>query len=118
MRCLGKGGKLAVSSLNEFPRESDGEAPFFYVPKCMGKERAKNSHPTVKPISLMRQLVRLVTPLGGVCVDPFMGSGTTGVACVLEGMEFIGMEREAEYCEIAKNRIEEATASIKKEKLA
>ena len=118
VRCLEKGSKLAASSLNEFPRESDGEGPFFYVPKCMGKERANNSHLTVKPISLMRQLVRLITPRGGVCVDPFMGSGTTGVACVLEGMEFIGMEKETEYYEIAKNRIEEATASIKKEKVA
>jgi hypothetical protein len=66
----------------------------------------QNHHPTVKPISLMRYLVRLTkTPTGGVVLDPFMGSGTTGIACALEGREFIGIEREAEYIEIANKRI-------------
>ncbi len=66
----------------------------------------QNSHPTVKPIELMRYLVRLTkTPTGGVVLDPFTGSGTTGIACVLEGREFIGIEREAEYVEIAEKRI-------------
>jgi hypothetical protein len=66
----------------------------------------QNSHPTVKPIELMRYLVRLTkTPTGGVVLDPFMGSGTTGIACALEGREFIGIEREAEYIEIANKRI-------------
>ena len=65
-----------------------------------------NTHPTVKPIELMRYLVRLTkTPTGGVVLDPFTGSGTTGIACVLEGREFIGIEREAEYVEIAEKRI-------------
>ena len=68
--------------------------------------KAKNHHPTVKPIELMRYLVRLTkTPTGGIVLDPFMGSGTTGIACVLEGREFIGIEREAEYVEIAEKRI-------------
>ena len=68
--------------------------------------KAKNHHPTVKPIELMRYLVRLTkTPTGGVVLDPFMGSGTTGIACVLEGREFIGIEREPEYVEIAEKRI-------------
>jgi len=67
----------------------------------------QNYHPTVKPIELMRYLVRLTkTPTGGVVLDPFMGSGTTGIACVLEGRDFIGIEREAEYVEIAEKRIE------------
>lgn len=65
----------------------------------------KNSHPTVKPTKLMQYLVKLVTPKGGVVLDPFMGSGSTGKACKLEGFEFIGIEREAEYIEIAKARI-------------
>jgi len=66
----------------------------------------QNGHPTVKPIELMRYLVRLTkTPTGGVVLDPFTGSGTTGIACVLEGREFIGIEREAEYVEIAEKRI-------------
>ena len=62
-------------------------------------------HPTVKPVALMRWLVRLVTPVDGVVLDPFTGSGTTGVAAVQEGRRFIGCEREAEYVEIARRRI-------------
>ena len=64
-----------------------------------------NSHPTVKPIALMRWLVRLVTPPGGVVLDPFAGSGSTGCAAVLEGVRFLGIEQDAEYCEIARRRI-------------
>jgi DNA modification methylase len=70
-----------------------------------GAPRA-NHHPTVKPIALMRWLCRLITPPGGVVLDPFMGSGTTGCAAVIEGFRFIGIEREAEYVEIARARIE------------
>jgi DNA modification methylase len=68
-----------------------------------GKRR--NVHPTVKPIELMRWLVRLITPPGGVVLDPFTGSGTTGCAAALEGFDFIGFEREAEYVAIAEARI-------------
>jgi site-specific DNA-methyltransferase (adenine-specific) len=76
-----------------------------------GKRRSKaatkrsNHHPTVKPTALMRYLCRLVTPPGGVVLDPFMGSGSTGKAAMLEGFRFIGIEREAEYVEIARARI-------------
>lgn len=71
--------------------------------------KMQNHHPTVKPIELMRYLVRLTkTPTGGVVLDPFMGSGTTGIACVLEGREFIGIELEPEYFELAKTRIQYA----------
>jgi DNA modification methylase len=72
--------------------------------------RRKNNHPTVKPTDLMRYLCRLVTPPGGTVLDPFMGSGSTGKAAVLEGFNFIGIEREAEYVEIAKARIAAAQA--------
>jgi site-specific DNA-methyltransferase (adenine-specific) len=65
----------------------------------------KNHHPTVKPISLMRYLCRLVTPKGGTVLDPFMGSGTTGIGAKLEGFDFIGIEREEEYIKIAEARI-------------
>lgn len=65
----------------------------------------KNNHPTVKPTELMRYLCRLVTPPGGVVLDPFMGSGSTGKAAALEGFDFIGIEREAEYLAIADARI-------------
>jgi len=71
-----------------------------------GRTTAKNNHPTVKPTDLMAYLIRLVTPKGGIVLDPFMGSGSTGKAAVREGMEFIGIERETEYFEIAKSRIE------------
>jgi site-specific DNA-methyltransferase (adenine-specific) len=70
----------------------------------------RNHHPTVKPTDLMRYLCRLVTPPGGVVLDPFMGSGSTGKAAMLEGFRFIGIEREAEYVEIAKARIARAQA--------
>ncbi len=67
--------------------------------------RKANTHPTVKPIELMQWLVRLVTPPGGTVLDPFTGSGTTGIAAVREGFEFVGIEREAEYAAIARARI-------------
>jgi site-specific DNA-methyltransferase (adenine-specific) len=67
-----------------------------------------NHHPTVKPTDLMRYLCRLVTPPEGTVLDPFMGSGSTGKAAVLEGFNFIGIEREPEYLEIARARITHA----------
>jgi DNA modification methylase len=67
--------------------------------------KARNHHPTVKPIALMRWLCRLVTPPGGVVLDPFTGSGTTGCAAVLEGFGFVGIEQDAEYVAIAERRI-------------
>lgn len=66
----------------------------------------KNNHPTVKPTELMRYLCRLITPPGGVVLDPFMGSGSTGKAAVLEGFNFTGIELDADYFKIAKARIE------------
>jgi len=72
------------------------------------RERTGNFHPTVKPTDLMRYLCRLVTPPGGIVLDPFTGSGSTGKAAILEGFQFIGIEREAEYIEIARARIEHA----------
>jgi site-specific DNA-methyltransferase (adenine-specific) len=71
----------------------------------------RNHHPTVKPTALMRYLCRLVTPPSGTVLDPFMGSGSTGKAAVLEGFNFIGIEREAEYVQIAKARIAAPEAS-------
>jgi len=68
-----------------------------------------NTNPCVKPTSLMQYLVRLVTPKGGTVLDPFMGSGSTGKACVLEGFDFIGIELDAEYCKIAEARIKAVT---------
>lgn len=64
-----------------------------------------NFHPTVKPVELMKYLVRLITPPNGIVLDPFCGSGTTGIACKLEGFNFVGMEQDAEYSKIAESRI-------------
>lgn len=69
-------------------------------------EMSKNFHPTVKPTDLMLYLIRLVTPKGGTTLDPFMGSGSTGKAAVRGGFDFIGIEREKEYMEIAEARIQ------------
>lgn len=67
---------------------------------------AKNSHPTVKPINLMSYLCRLITPPGGIVLDPFMGSGSTGISAQLEGFRFVGMEMDEDYFKIAEARIE------------
>jgi DNA modification methylase len=85
-------------------------ARFFYCAKASKKDRETgNTHPTVKPLDLMRYLCRLVTPPGGTVLDPFSGSGSTGKAAALEGFKFIGVEREAEYFEIACQRIAAAS---------
>jgi site-specific DNA-methyltransferase (adenine-specific) len=66
----------------------------------------KNNHPTVKPVNLMTYLCRLITPQGGIVLDPFVGSGSTGIAARLEGFDFIGMEMDSDYFKIAEARIE------------
>lgn len=89
--------------------EGGGASRFFYRPKASRAERnaggVANKHPTVKPIALMRWLVRLVTPPGGAVLDPFTGSGTTGAAAVLEGFDFVGVELDAEHVALAEARI-------------
>ncbi|MBB3980138.1 DNA modification methylase [Rhizobium azooxidifex] len=74
-------------------------------PHLRGLTKRANTHPTVKPTSLMQWLCRLITPPGGVILDPFMGSGSTGKAAVLEGFQFVGCEREDEYMPVARARI-------------
>ena len=111
----------------------DGASRFFYCAKTSKSERNKgceefeeqpksdregdvksivtrrimvrNNHPTVKPLKLMKYLVRLITPQNGTCLDPFMGSGSTGVACKLEGFDFVGIEMQQDYFKIAEARI-------------
>jgi site-specific DNA-methyltransferase (adenine-specific) len=88
-------------------------ARFFYCAKASKRDRDEgNNHPTVKPTDLMRYLCRLVTPPGGIVLDPFMGSGSTGKAAMLEGFDFIGIERDPEYVKIAEARINEAKRLI------
>ena len=77
-------------------------------PRNRGVHERSNFHPTVKPVDLMTYLCRLITPPGGTILDPFTGSGSTGKAAILEDFHFIGIEREAEYIEIAKARIDAA----------
>jgi len=110
MFLLGKNPILALSPYHD----SGGASRFFYVAKASKAEREAgldsdgdraNHHPTVKPIELMRYLVRLVTPKGGTVLDTFMGSGSTGCAAMLEGMDFIGIDITPEYVEIARRRI-------------
>lgn len=93
-----------------FPGAAGGSAArFFYCAKASKTDRGTdNSHPTVKPTELMRYLVRLVTPLGGTVLDPFMGSGSTGKAAVLEGFHFLGIEQDPSYFNIATERIQNA----------
>ena len=92
-------------------------ARFFYCAKASKADRGEgNNHPTVKPTDLMRYLCRLVTPPGGLVLDPFMGSGSTGKAAVLEGFRFLGIEREESYLAIAKARIDAAVEEASKQR--
>jgi len=104
-KIYGKLNHVAGSSVE--PRGDSGSAArFFYCAKASRSERGEgNDHPTVKPLSLMRYLVRLVTPPGGTVLDPFMGSGTTAVAAREKYFRFVGCEIEEKYCEIAAKRL-------------
>ena len=92
--------------------DAGGASRFFYVAKAPKSERPRTddgvAHPTVKPLALMRWLVRLVTPPGGVVLEPFAGSGTTVEACILEGFDCIAIEREADYLPLIQARIDRA----------
>ena len=86
--------------------DTGSAARFYYCAKASKRDRGDgNNHPTVKPTDLMRYLVRLVTPPGGLVLDPFMGSGSTGKAAALEGFRFVGCELSEEYIRIARARI-------------
>ena len=104
---------FAIHSRRQTPGRADngGASRFFYTAKASKKDRntngANNTHPTVKPTTLMRWLIRLVTPPGGIILDPFGGSGSTGVAARAEGVRCILIEREAEYLDIIRQRLDE-----------
>lgn len=104
----GRFGDMAPPHAHVARVEDDKSAArFFYCAKASKKDRGEgNTHPTVKPTDLMRYLCRLVTPPGGVVLDPFMGSGSTGKAAVLEGFRFIGIDMDPNYVEVARKRIE------------
>jgi site-specific DNA-methyltransferase (adenine-specific) len=101
---LGKAGDVQISY-----GDVGGASRFFYCAKASKREKGDyNKHSTVKPLSLIKYLCHLIKPPeGGIVLDPFLGSGTTAVACMKEGIDFIGIEKEKEYIEIAEKRIEE-----------
>jgi len=101
----GMWGTGANTSYND-PNGGGAVARFFYCAKASKKDRDEgNHHPTVKPTALMSYLCRLITPQGGVVLDPYMGSGSTGKAAIKEGFDFIGCELDPDYFNIAKTRI-------------
>lgn len=110
---VGLGGGFAGRKAETVPRGDKGSAArFFYSAKASKADRGPgNVHPTVKPTELMRYLCRLVTPPGGLVLDPFTGSGSTGKAAILEGFDFVGIERSPEYAETARARIDAAKVS-------
>ena len=95
---------FSITPLNSGLGAKDS-ARFLYHPKASAKDRAGSKHPTVKPIALMRWLVRLITPPGGTVLDPFAGSGTTGQAAAEEGFDAVLIEREAEYLADIRRRL-------------
>lgn len=104
-------GVKAQESVKTGYGDNGGASRFFYVAKASPKERPSVggiAHPTVKPLKLMRYLVRLVTPEGGTVLEPFAGSGATVEACILEGFGCIAIEREAEYLPLIQHRIDRA----------
>lgn len=84
--------------------DNGSAARFFYTAKADKKDRLNSNHPTVKPVDLMRYLVRLIIPKGGTVLDPFAGTGTTAIAAYREGMQSILIERETKYQENIINR--------------
>jgi DNA modification methylase len=117
-RIYGDGEGIPKMDRREGFGDSGTYSRFFLIPKAARADREPvltpdwfegtgrvSTHPTVKPTALMRHLVRLVTPAGGTVLDPFLGSGTTALAAEMEGFEWIGIEREAEYVAIAEARL-------------
>ena len=106
-------GKVDANPAGRYPSNIIGEVQpehqkYFYAPRVTRKERGEyNDHPTPKPISLMSYLVRLYCPPGCVVLDPFCGSGSTGIGALLEGRRFCGIEMEKKYTSISAQRIQE-----------
>jgi DNA modification methylase len=93
--------------------ESGGASRFFYCAKASPAERgAGNDHPTVKPLALMRWLIRLITPPGGIVLDPFCGSGSTLLAADREGFEAVGIDSDPHAIEIARCRLADAVGPL------
>ena len=108
-------GQIVSSARTVGYSDSGSAARFFYCAKASKADRGENHHPTVKPTDLMRYLCRLVTPPNGIVLDPFNGSGSTGCAAVLEGFQYIGIEREAEYIAISEKRIQARSKQVQEQ---
>jgi len=122
-RTFGKGGKtkgtqeefgtVDANPNGRYPSNIVGDVlpqhqKYFYAPRATTKEKgSNNNHPTVKPISLMEYLIGIYSNTGHLVLDPFFGSGTTGIACINLGREFIGIEKEEEYFNLSNERIRE-----------
>ena len=104
-----KSGKMMRTANNTSDQQSEGFERF-------GTKPTANFHPTVKPLTLMRYLIKLVTPPNGTVLDPFLGSGSTAVAAVLDGFNWKGCEMTEDYLPIIKGRVEHAIAEVKKAK--
>jgi site-specific DNA-methyltransferase (adenine-specific) len=103
-----KSGKMMRTANNTSDQQSEGFERF-------GTEPSQNFHPTVKPVQLMRYLIKMITPPNGIVLDPFLGSGTTAVAAVLEGFDWKGCEMTEDYLPIIKGRVNWALKEKKKE---
>jgi len=103
------GGSQANRVKNTFVANSGSASRFFYCAKASKSDKGKNNnHPTIKATKLMEYLIKLITPPNGIVIDPFMGSGSTGVAAIRLEFGFIGIEKEENYFQIAQERIGEA----------
>jgi site-specific DNA-methyltransferase (adenine-specific) len=109
------GGAAGSVNTSAIYSDSGTAARFFYCAKADKTDRAGSKHPTVKPIALLRWLVRLVTPPGGTVLDPFAGSGTTGAAALAEGRRAILIEREPEYIADIRRRLNGPTATAERD---
>ena len=106
-------GKLTGKTKSDTYGDSGGASRFFYCAKASKKERGEgNNHPTVKPVKLMEYLITLITPPNGIVLDPFMGSGTTAIACKQLGFDYIGFEKEKSYSKIIEGRVGEPPVTI------
>lgn len=99
------GSDEVTTAFAAFAADQASPSRFFYCGRVSQKERAGTAHPTTKPLALMQWLVRLITPPGGTVLDPFAGSGTTGVACVRERCDAVLIEREPRYVQMINTRL-------------
>jgi site-specific DNA-methyltransferase (adenine-specific) len=105
--------ELAIFAAMPDAKIDDRSAPDIYACKWLAGNMKTTEHPAEKPVELIRHLIRLVTKPGGAILDPFAGSGTTGVACIEEGRTFVGIEREAEWVMVGMERCRDRAAQGK-----